>query len=257
MKKFGLAAATLMVVVAVACGGGRDEENTGAANDTTRTGTVGTGGDTTTTTPDTRTSGDDLQRWIQDITMHNTAEIELGKLASERASNAQVKQFGQMMVRDHTMAGNELKKVVEGHIPVQEQMDEKHRDLAQKLRGMQGAEFDREYMTAMADGHQEVKNMLEERARDATNTGTTANRTDPNAGHDQLAMGVNQWAAKTLPTVEKHLQQAEQLKAKVEGGARTTQNTGTRNRNTTGTTGDRPGNRTDTPGDRPGNPHTP
>jgi putative membrane protein len=233
MKKFGLVAAALTVVAAVACGDRRDETTRGnTPNDT-----VGTGGEAreTTTGADTRNdrASNDLQRWAQDITMHNTAEIELGKMASERASNAQVKQFGQMMVRDHTMAGNELKQIVSGHIQVQEQMDEKHRDLAQKLRGMQGIEFDREYMDAMVDGHQEVKGMLEDRARDAKNTGTSGTTGNNNASNAQFESGVNQWAAKTLPTVEQHLMRAEQLKDTLQNSSRTTQNNTGTNRNRT------------------------
>jgi putative membrane protein len=233
MRKVGLAALALTVAVAVACGDGRDQ----GAGDTTRTDTVGTGGEardtiTTPITGDTRPSGvsGDVERWVQDITMHNTAEIELGQIASERAANAQVKQYGQMMVKDHTAAGNELKQAVAGKVQLQEQMDEKHRDLAQKLRGLQGIEFDREYINAMVDGHQEVKGMLEDRAREAKNTNTTT----ANAGTNELETAVNQWAAKTLPAVEKHLQRAEQLRDTVQNSGRTTQNTPETNRNRAG-----------------------
>ena len=236
MRKIGLTAAALTVVVAVACGDRRDETTPGnTPNDT-----IGTGGearDTATPPADTRNerATNDLQRWVQDIAMHNMAEIELGKLASEKAANAQVKQFGQLMVKDHTAAGNELKQIVSGHVQVQEQMDEKHRDLAQKLRGLQGIEFDREYITAMVDGHQEVKGMLEDRARHANTTGTTANSSAPNASHDQLETPVNQWAAKTLPAVEQHLKRAEQLKDTLENrGRTTTQNNPGTPRNTPG-----------------------
>jgi putative membrane protein len=246
MKKVGLAAAALTVVMAAACGGGRDDANRTTPNDT-----IGTGGearDTTAAPAETRDQGAnrDMQRWVQDMTMHNTAEIELGKLASEHASNAQVKAYGQMMVKDHTMAGSELKQAVSGHIPVQEQMDDKHRELAQKLRGLSGMEFDREYMDAMVDGHQEVKGMLEDRARDANTTRTTtgtsgndtgaaANRNTTNTSNDQVEVAVNQWAAKTLPKVEQHLQRAEQLRDTVRNsGRRTTENTGTTNRTNRG-----------------------
>ena len=87
----------------------------------------------------------------------------------------------------------------------------------------------------MVDGHQEVKGMLEDRARNAHNTGTTASSTAPNASHDQLETPVNQWAAKTLPAVEQHLKRAEQLKGTLEKTGRTTtqNNTGTP-RNTPG-----------------------
>ena len=242
MRKVCLTAAALMVVMSVACG--RSDE----ANNDNRDATVGTGGEVTNNTAmpsDTRNEGaaGDIQRWVQDVTRHNTAEIELGRIASERATNADVKAYGQMMVRDHTAAGNELKQAVGSQIQVSEQMDEEHRNLADKLRGMSGVEFDREYMNAMVDGHEQVKDLLEERARNASSsaTGTSSsagnnNTANNNAANNNVAgsnaqgeAAVNQWAAKTLPAVERHLQQAQQLRERIESGGR---NTTSNDRNT-------------------------
>jgi putative membrane protein len=253
MKKVGFAAAAMLAVFTVACGG-RDE-----ANNENREATVGTGGEVTnnTATPaDTRTSTvNDVQEWTQDVAVGNMAEIELGKLASERAMNAEVKRYGQMMVKDHTAAGNELKQVVGNQIQLSTELDEQHRELADKLRGMKGMEFDREYMNAMVDGHEEMKGLLEERARRAVNntgttqrnpgtttnnpnatpgntttTGNTAANTGSTGNTAQLDAALTQWAAKTLPAVERHLQQAQQLRDKVENtGRNTTQNNNTGN----------------------------
>jgi putative membrane protein len=201
MRSTGVLAVALAAAITVACGGGRNDNDNTTAN-----ATVGTGGELRDNSgaPGSADSAAprDVQNWVRDIAMHNTAEIELGKIAADHAANAQVKEFGQMMVRDHTMAGNELKQAIAGTFEVQEQMDEKHRDLAEKLRGMRGAEFDREYMNAMVDGHEQVKDMLEGRANEKPNNEAVEN-------------AVNQWAAKTLPKVEQHLQQAEQLRDRV------------------------------------------
>jgi putative membrane protein len=209
MKRTGLMAVVLATAVTVACGGGaRDEvDNDNAA-------AIGTGGEVADTRDDdTR----DVQDFVHDIAMHNTAEIELGRIAAERGQNAEVKRYGQMMVDDHTKAGAELKSAVAPHnVQVMEQMDEKHREMAQRLRGLSGNEFDREYMSAMVEGHEQVKDMLEPHAEDAN---------DRNAAPAEMA--VNQWAAKTLPAVEKHLQQAEQLRDRVNDTRRQTQNTTT------------------------------
>ncbi len=167
------------------------------------------------------------------MTVHNAAEIEVGQLASERASNAEVKKYAQMMVNDHTMAGNELKQAVGGHVQVQEQTDQEHRDLLEKLRGMKGMEFDREYMNAMVEGHQEVKTLLEERAEHSTGTSGTATPGGSAVNDAELETAVNQWAAKTLPKVEQHLQQAEQLRERLRGRTTTENTTGT-NRTTAG-----------------------
>src|SRR4030095_2953869 len=53
----------------------------------------------------------DSQAFINDLTIAGLAEVQLGKLAAERAMNPDVKTFGQMMVKDHTQAANELKPI--------------------------------------------------------------------------------------------------------------------------------------------------
>lgn len=40
-----------------------------------------------------------------------TAEIELGRLAQQRGTHAEVKEFGAPMVRDHQIAAEELKPI--------------------------------------------------------------------------------------------------------------------------------------------------
>src|SRR4029453_3801856 len=89
------------------------------------------------------------------------AEVQLGKMASEKGSNADVKSFGQMMVKDHTQANNDLKKVASQlNVQPPAQIDQKHKDLSDKLSKLSGAEFDREYMNAMVMGHEEVLGKL-------------------------------------------------------------------------------------------------
>ena len=89
-----------------------------------------------------------------------------------------------------------------------------YRRLLQKDQSgkLSGAEFDREYMMAMVDGHREVKNMLETRAnRTPTTTGTSGRVADDS----RLNSAVNQWAGKTLPVVTKHLERAEQISGRL------------------------------------------
>jgi putative membrane protein len=222
MKTTGIVAAALAAAITVACGGADRNDATGnPAGDNAAT--VGTGGEVAAGAADNRGAGD-VQNWVNEISMHNMAEIELGKLAQQKAANAQVKQYGEMMVRDHTMAGDELKQAVQGEIQLHEQMDEKHRDLAQKLQGLSGAEFDREYMNAMVDGHEEVKDLLDDRAGDANRNSGSATATGANTANNnaRVETAVNQWAAKTLPKVEQHLQQAEQLRDRVRDNRNTT-----------------------------------
>ena len=189
MKHIGFTAIALAVTMTVACGGGTREDTN---NDEAVVGTSGEG------------APRGVQRFINDVVAGNTAEIELSRMASQQATNPEVKQFAQMMVREHTTAGNELKQVLTQHnVQVRDVMDEKHRDLSQELSRKSGSEFDHEYMAAMVDDHEHMKNLLEGRANEKPN-------------NEPLENAVNQFAAKTLPIVQHHLEMAQQLEDRLD-----------------------------------------
>jgi putative membrane protein len=151
----------------------------------------------------------DARRFAQQAMMANKAEVQLGELAGKRAQSAAVKEFAQMMVRDHTKGLNDLKQAVKGQgIEEPSQLDAKHQALYDRLSKLNGAEFDREYMMAMVDGHREVQDMLDDRADQTPATRGTTGRT---ADDSQLDTAVDQWAKEKLPGVRQHLQKAEQI----------------------------------------------
>ena len=148
MKRMGFLSIALAAVVAVGCDAQPRRGRDATAGDPAA---VGTAGEPT----DKVSSGD--KDFVNELAIAGMAEVELGKMATERSTNAEVKKFGQMMVDDHTAAGDKLKAVASQHnIPVPTALDDKHRDLRDKLAKLQGAEFDREYMGAMVDGHEAV-----------------------------------------------------------------------------------------------------
>jgi putative membrane protein len=251
MKWTGLSAIACAAMLTVACGGdGRDREDDGrsamrgsgeaaedryAARETDGAALLVPGPDDRTmvgtsgrsmgqaTAGQAHGADGDARHFVRTASMTSHAEVELGKLASERAQSQDVKQFAQMMIRDHTRSGNELAQAVTPHdVTPSKEIDQKHQQLMTRLRALQGAEFDREYMKAMVDGHREVKSMLEKRAGDGR---TAANRNDSTAApgsrtagtsgsaNSALDVTVNQWASKSLPTVEQHLQRAERIHA--------------------------------------------
>ena len=119
-------------------------------------------------------------------------EVELGKLAAQKASRDDVKQFAQKMVDDHTKAGEQLKQVAaKENIQVADALDSKHQSRIDKLSKLSGPAFDRAYMSAMLSDHQ--KDVSEFRRMSAS------------AKDD----GVRTFAAKTLPTLQQHLKLAQ------------------------------------------------
>ena len=223
MKFSGLMAIACAAAVTAACGGDTRDETT-PINETEqfegrddRVGTTGAGDRATGVRGDAR-------EFVEKAAHGGMAEVQLGQLASERAQNPEVKQFGQMMVREHTRSSDELKQTVSAYnIALPTELDEEHRELMEKLRNLQGAEFDREYMAAMVDGHREMQGLLEGRADDGRDDPQSHGQTNPAAasGTDESAdAAINQWALKTKPSVDRHLETAEQIQEKLENGGR-------------------------------------
>ena len=174
-----------------------------------------------------RSSGDrsDAREFITKMAIAGMAEVQLGKIASERGQDPDVKAFGQMMVTDHTRADEALKQVAsQAGVQLPTQLDEKHRELADRLMKLQGREFDREYMKAMVEGHDEVHERLLQQAgwtstrNDSTRTDTSSPAAVGTSGSIPGDSDVRQWAMKTLPTVQQHLQRAREIRDKVEKG---------------------------------------
>jgi putative membrane protein len=169
--------------------------------------------------------------FVRDVAVANMAEIQLGRLAQERASNPQVKRFGQMMLAEHEKAGDALNAIAQSHnLTVPTQLDEKHQALRDKLSQLQGADFDRQYIETMIDSHQDVADTLESRI-DRKNladwktrmsdqvhgrTETEPVAVTPEHSDNAVTMSINQWAANTYPSVQHHLAEAKALKDSVE-----------------------------------------
>jgi len=228
MKRIGLLL-VLATTLSIACNN-RNAATTTTA--TTETGAAATGG-----VADTVKSAD--KDFVHDVAIANLAEVQLGRLAVEHSKNAQVKKFAQMMIDDHTKAGDSLSSVASRYnIAVPSQIDDKHRDLSDKLSTLQGAEFDREYMSAMVDGHDDVldkvgsrvdqskladwKTRMAESLKLKKETPAEAEVVVPEKSDDPVTMSVNQWAADAYPVVYKHLESAKSLNDSLKRG-RTTQ----------------------------------
>ena len=122
------------------------------------------------------------------------AEIQLGQLASQKASSDDVKAFGQHMVMDHTQLNDELKPFAQQKgATIPKKLSKKDQALYDKLNGMSGDAFDKAYLSAMVKDHQE----------DAKDFQTEANATtDP-----QLKATVQ----KGSEVIQQHLTAVEQL----------------------------------------------
>lgn len=121
-------------------------------------------------------------------------EVELGKSAQDKATNSRVKEFGAMMVRDHSNANDELKALASRkNVTLPDSVGSDLRSHMNDLMKKKGNDFDKAYMNMMVDDHQDDVDMFQK----ASN-----NLKDPD---------VKAWAAKTLPTLQKHLDSAKEI----------------------------------------------
>lgn len=122
-------------------------------------------------------------------------EVQLGELAQQKASSQKVKDFGAMMVRDHTKANDELKSLAGmKSITLPPAPGEDHMDHIKKMTEKSGKEFDKDYMKMMVDDHESAIKSFEE----ASNDGKDAD--------------VKAFATKTLPTLRAHLDSAKAIR---------------------------------------------
>jgi len=135
--------------------------------------------------------------FMNDAASGGMMEVELGRYAASHAASDRVKQFGQRMVDDHGKANAELKQVAaQKSVVLPATMNDEHREMVSHLMRLQGPEFDRAYMSAMVEDHEKDVATFREKARSTQ---------DP---------ALKAFAAKTLPTLEEHLQMAKDISAR-------------------------------------------
>jgi len=137
----------------------------------------------------------DDKKFVKESALGGLAEVELGKLATQKGSSDAVKQFGQRMVDDHSKANEQLKQAAaKSNIEVPASLDSKHQSRVDKLAKLSGPEFDKAYLKDQVKDHENDVDKFKDEAQ---------NGSDPN---------VKQFAMATLPTLQEHLSAVKDLK---------------------------------------------
>ena len=143
--------------------------------------------------PSTSPSAKDA-KFLKEAADGGMAEVELGKLAADKASSPEVKQFGQRMVEDHGKANDELKDLAtQKHVDLPAEPSAKHKATMARLEKLSGEQFDKAYMADMLKDHKKDVAAFQRQSVSAQ---------DPD---------VKSFAEKTLPTLQEHLKQAQSL----------------------------------------------
>ncbi|HEY2819020.1 MAG TPA: DUF4142 domain-containing protein [Casimicrobiaceae bacterium] len=146
------------------------------------------------------------RKFVEEAAQGGMAEVELGKLAQQKAASDQVKQFGKKMADDHQKANEQLKTLASKKgIALPADMTSSDRREYDKLQKKSGADFDREYMKEMVSDHK----------KDVKDFDSAAKKADD--------ADIKSFASTTLPTLQQHLDLAQQTEnvAKSEGNQKT------------------------------------
>lgn len=137
------------------------------------------------------------QQFLTQSLKGDLAESDLGTLAASKGSTPAVREFARWMMSTHGFAGRELttiaQKMHRETPPSKPEADAKTKELMGKLQNLKGLEFDKAYLQAIVQGHEQAAKMNEAEAKD---------------GQDYL---VKSFAANFAPTVKEHLAEAKLL----------------------------------------------
>lgn len=150
-----------------------------------------------TTTAQQQLPETDLQ-FAQQAAIDNIAEIDLGEMAVDKAANQAVKDFGQRMVDDHTRAQDQLERIAEDKgFELATETPADKQQMHDQLDALSEAEFDRAYMDHMVTDHEKAVELFQNQA---------------DSGQDSE---LKQFAEQTLPILQQHLEQAQQIQAQM------------------------------------------
>ena len=123
------------------------------------------------------------------------AEVQMGQMAQSKAVDAKVKNFADMMVRDHSAANDQVKMLAgQRNVTLPDSVSDQHKKMANDLSKKTGKAFDKAYMDDMVKGHESVADLFEKSA-------DKVNDTD-----------VKTFINNTLPKIKMHLDSARAIR---------------------------------------------
>jgi putative membrane protein len=133
--------------------------------------------------------------FVLEASVGGLTEVRLGKMAQHRAASQKVKDLGERLATDHSKANDELAAAAKKDgIPTAETtLEAKQKGQIDRLAGLSGKNFDSAYLRTMLRDHQEAVQAFQQEA---------------SSGESEH---VKKFAAKTLPTLERHLTMVQKL----------------------------------------------
>ncbi len=146
------------------------------------------------------TAGKDDAEFVVEASSGGMMEVQLGNIAQEKAADPRVKNYGSMMVRDHTKTNAELKGLASTKdITLPQGAGEEHQKHIDELMQKTGSDFDKSYMEMMVKDHEEDIDAFQKSS---------------DKGKD---IEIKAFASKTLPVLKVHLDSAKAIRDYISG----------------------------------------
>jgi putative membrane protein len=124
----------------------------------------------------------------------NLAEIKLGQLATQKGTDPRVKDFGNLMIKDHTSANNNLKPIADaGGVKWPDSPPQDAQATYDRLSKLSGDQFDHQFVDVMVKDHRKVAQLYQQELGKASDA------------------KLKTYISDTLPVVRSHLQHAESI----------------------------------------------
>ena len=109
---------------------------------------------------------DDDKKFLATAAQGDRNEIALSEVAEQRATNPAVKAFAEKMVKEHKEMSESMKPFAEqwGINPPVE-VDSDHQKELDKLKGLSGKDFDKEYIDQMVSDHSKALDAFTDEAK--------------------------------------------------------------------------------------------
>src|SRR5258706_11181120 len=140
---------------------------------------------------------EDDANWAVDVANANMTEIELSKVAQDKAASQRLKDFAGMMVTDHTKAGDQLKQLAATkNITLPASLSDASQKKLDDLNKKTGSAFDKAYKDDMLSDHKGAVDKFQKGSNDLKDA------------------DLKNFATQTLPTIQMHLDSIKAIAGK-------------------------------------------
>lgn len=197
MKKLSIATIIAGAMIFSACNG-----NTNSTSTTDSTNTMSSSDTSMNTMNNTDTSKATVDQnavdFAQEAASGGMMEVQVGNLAQKDSKNKAIQEYGKMLVDDHTSANNDLKDIAsKKNINLPTTVTSDQQDKIDKLSKETGSDFDKDFISMAIDDHQNDIDKFKK------------------AGENITDQDLKDFIVKTLPTLQKHLDKAKEIKKKM------------------------------------------